>query len=712
MLTQPTAQPGDRAAWNSLCVATDFETGQLQGEVGTPEDPGFTYEEAIHNHRSGQAMTLHVGEDIVRQIGEELIHLSGPKLKQLTMDVEESRLPLLLQGMLPGGWDALGRPWALMDCPAEQVPQVSSVHDQPRVTVAVLVSFPPDPLYFPNRKHLECALRVWKKAKQRRPARLEEEAHPDGSLKSAGTTYRRLTWPGYRDSVPVQEALKETRWSDFCEGRWGNRENPRAPEGDVRPAPVPEAIPEREQPAATTSRSVLSHCSVSSSVSALTVSSRDTHTSGALQIVIPASGTKDSEEEMEVPAPPPRIAGPPDSSHDHLTEAVTTAVLHRQQMEDEAAASSSSGPEKKPQVRATRPDPRRPGCSELGEPTGSDPVETGTRKEQGTAMPVETHTWEEMEGAVGQGAHGTAEGTMGYALTILDRMRTDMQEQFRARTRALQAGRQESEEFGRNPKMQELMGRTRYLWEQNITLQLQVRTLTEEREDLVRRQATDLTTTLGLHDKVAELKRERDQLQQQLASLHAKSPMTTPAPPSEASEVRRVAKEWKTMADRLKADADRIRTERSQLQEQLKELRAAYQRQTADLLRANGTIDIFQEQIRLLRQAAPPASPAAQTLTTPTGSGLPMHQEMGGHIRRPLVSDSAVLLATTPEGHTMPPTLTPVRNHTPGPLGTGTPVLPRLTPQPSASLAAPPHQELDREETMDSEPQPGPESQH
>ncbi len=74
---------------------------------------------------------------------------------------------------------------------------------------------------------------------------------------------------------------------------------------------------------------------------------------------------------------------------------------------------------------------------------------------------------------------------MGYALTVLDQMRTDVEEQSPAQTRALQAGCRESEEFGRNPQMQELMGRTRYLWERNIALQLQVRTLTEEREDLV-----------------------------------------------------------------------------------------------------------------------------------------------------------------------------------------------------------------------------------
>ncbi len=187
-------------------------------------------------------MTLHVGEDIVQQASEELIRRSGPKLKQLMMGVEESKLPLLPQGMLPGGWDALGRPWALMDCHAGQVPRIPSAHDQPRVTVAMLVNFHLEPLYFPSREHMDCALRVWKKAKQRRPAGLEEETHRDGSLKSAGITYRQLTLPGYRDSVPVQEALKETRWTDFSRGRWGTRENPRAPDGDVRPAPMQEDL--------------------------------------------------------------------------------------------------------------------------------------------------------------------------------------------------------------------------------------------------------------------------------------------------------------------------------------------------------------------------------------------------------------------------------------------------------------------------------------
>ncbi len=238
VITQPTAQPRDRATWDDLCVATVFETGRLQGEVGTPENPRFTYKEAVHNRRSGRTMTLYVGEDIVQQEGDELISRSGPKLKQLRLEVEESKLPLLPQGILPGGWDALGRPWALMDCPAEQVPHIPSAHDQPQVMVAVLVSFPPEPLYFPDREHMDGAILAWKKAKQRQPVGLDEETHKDGSLKSAGTTYGRLTLPGYRHSVPVQETLKEARWDDFSKGRWANRENPRDPEGDVRPAPA------------------------------------------------------------------------------------------------------------------------------------------------------------------------------------------------------------------------------------------------------------------------------------------------------------------------------------------------------------------------------------------------------------------------------------------------------------------------------------------
>ena len=133
-------------------------------------------------------------------------------------------------------------------------------------------------------------------------------------------------------------------------------------------------------------------------------------------------------------------------------------------------------------------------------------------KPQSAVVPVETHTWEEVEGGVWQSVRGTSEGAMRYALAILDQIRTDVEEQFCFQTRALQ-------EFDRNPQLQDLLGRTRYLWERNIALQLQVRPLTEEWEELVRRQTTDLETTLRLHNQMAELRQERDRLQQQLDDL-------------------------------------------------------------------------------------------------------------------------------------------------------------------------------------------------
>ncbi len=89
-------------------MATDFETGQLRGEVGTPENPRFTYEEAVHNRRGGKGMTLYTGDNIVPSETDELIQMLGPNLKKLQRAVEESELPLLPQGVLPGGWDALG----------------------------------------------------------------------------------------------------------------------------------------------------------------------------------------------------------------------------------------------------------------------------------------------------------------------------------------------------------------------------------------------------------------------------------------------------------------------------------------------------------------------------------------------------------------------------------------------------------------------------
>ncbi len=259
----------------------------------------------MHNRRSGKGVTLYTGENIVPLETEELIQRSGPNLKKLRKTVKESDLPLLPQGVLPGGNDALGRPWALMDCPVAQVPQIPSAHGHSRVTVAVLVSFPPEPLYFPNVAHMDRAIQVWHKASQRRPLGMSDELHADGRVKGAKRTYERLLLPGYHHSIPIQEALKEAKWPDFPDGQWGNWENPTAPEGDVQPAIKIEASPVMKKTLAVVSGSVTSQRSVASSLNSAGASSPGTPTGGYLRITIPmieAESSADELEEIGVPA--------------------------------------------------------------------------------------------------------------------------------------------------------------------------------------------------------------------------------------------------------------------------------------------------------------------------------------------------------------------------------------------------------------------------
>ncbi len=88
---------------------TDFETGQLVGRVGTPEDPLFTYEQAIHYKRGRDDVQLVVGADIPT---EERHHLSGATISELSTrqtTVEGHKLPKLPRGVVPRGWDGWGR---------------------------------------------------------------------------------------------------------------------------------------------------------------------------------------------------------------------------------------------------------------------------------------------------------------------------------------------------------------------------------------------------------------------------------------------------------------------------------------------------------------------------------------------------------------------------------------------------------------------------
>ena len=213
----------------------DFETGQLVGRVGTPEEPLFTYEQAVHHRRGKDDFQLIVGRDIPTEEKDSLSTATIDKLCQLQAAVESHKVPKLPRGVVPRGWDGWGRPWALIDCPADKVPQITSNQGGDRVTVAALVNFPPEPFYFPNITALDYALRYRSKADKKGTRAYRLALEQGRQWEDPAAVYRRLKLKTYHHSVPVQELMRDDRWPAFREGRWGNRFNPPIPEGDVRP---------------------------------------------------------------------------------------------------------------------------------------------------------------------------------------------------------------------------------------------------------------------------------------------------------------------------------------------------------------------------------------------------------------------------------------------------------------------------------------------
>ncbi len=384
---------------------------------------------------------------------------------------------------------------------------------------------------------------------------------------------------------------------------------------------------------ATVSRSATSQRSVASSISFLGASSNGTHISGSLKIVIPAAdveGSADKMEEMSVPPSPltlPMLQGPTASS---MTQAVTSSVIYAHQMEDDAAASPSRDPEDGSSGR--RPQGQEgPNCPPKVDHRGTDEdVQGGARprrdKEATTGPsrlgwtqpgvvpswdPVETSTWEELEEAAHLSVQGTTEGAMDYALAMLSQARTDIEERFRHQSQALQAGRRRSDAFECPDHVQHLMGQMRHLWEQNSCLQQQVRTLMEEREEMVRPQIEALERTFGLNNQMEELRQERDRLQQQLDHLQTEPPAIATLPASASTAAKETAKSWKNLVDWLNDDGIRIQKERKKLNDQVEQLQTVNQQQADDLAWANFTIDVCREQLEKLKQAIQSAKPDA-----------------------------------------------------------------------------------------------------
>ena len=132
--------------------------------------------------------------------------------------------------------------------------------------------------------------------------------------------------------------LRSHRWPAFQDGRWGNRDNPQIPAGDVRPAGAavrdPLGLDVMEPPQATAPGSPAVSRSVSSAAH-----------SGSQTIVLSSDREETAQKDMEltVPASPPRTIAPRQaSSQAQVAEAVTTMVTQIRKTGATSANASAS----------------------------------------------------------------------------------------------------------------------------------------------------------------------------------------------------------------------------------------------------------------------------------------------------------------------------------------------------------------------------------
>ncbi len=488
--SEPTKRARDEDAWAEVCPATSHESGQLIGRVGTPEEPLFTYEQAVHFRKGQDDLLLVVGADIPT---EERHHLSEATINALTKqlnDVEAHRLPRLPRGVVPKGWDRWGRPWALMDCPVTKVPRIDSQHGSDRVTVAVLVNFPPEPFYFPDVNALDYTLRCRSKAGKKGTPTCGLSLEKDGQWKDPAGTYKKLKLSTYQHCVPAQEMLRSHRWTSFREGHWGNRHNPQIPAGDVRPVGAATEEPARPDDIELPPTAAPESPVIARSVSSAAHSSSQT-------IVLSSDREEAAQEDMEltVPASPPRTVAPRQtSSQAQVAQAVTTMVT---QIRKTGATSSTDASAQRdgpasglsmtdppairiPRVAAAEPNPPRASGSSHSRTShrdrsrqGRQPVFPPDFHAVRWTAPGATPRWKakepesvaDMEASARQVARGASDTTWDHAIQHMERFGNRFSEDLKLCMQEMREARNSAATTGPPGPTRHLMGQVQGLWE-------------------------------------------------------------------------------------------------------------------------------------------------------------------------------------------------------------------------------------------------------
>ncbi len=734
---EPTRRARDAAAWAEVCPATDFETGQLMGRVGTPEDPLFTYEQAVHYRRGRDNLQLVVGADIPTEERDHLSRATISELSKRQTDVEAHRLPKLPRGVVPKGCVGWGRPWGLIDCPADKVPQVTSNQGSGRVTVAALVDFLPEPFYVQSATALDYAMRYRSKASKKGTLACGLTLEQNGQWGDPAGTYKKLKLPTYHYSVPVQELLRSHRWPAFQEGRWGNRPNPPIPEGDVRPsggATVAQSGPDViELPPATTP---------GSPVIPVNPSPATTH---SLQTVIPSSDREEAAEEgmeITVPASPPRTTAPRQvPSHAKVAEAVTNMVAHvrktgaptatvtssQRDSQTSGTGTKDSSSTRIPRVFTTEANPPQTSSSSHSRSSHRDrtrsdrqPIfpahETTIRWTAPGAQPrwrdEEPKSLGDIEESVRQVAGGGADVATGNLIQFMAGMRAQLDEGLQYCERELQNARMSASRFGPPGPVQHLMGQVQNVWNRAGVRQNRINVLVEEKEqakDQCDRMASAQTNAQKeisqLRAQNAQLQKENESLRRDLLAARATpQPLGPPSVSSESSAHSGLVDQERIR--QLNATVEQIRGEREALRKDNAKLKTAHEQwrmeANREKLRNDSTIvnlyGRWQEAEAKLKQ-----------LQGQPSSHLPTHHEMGGHhIRLPAAEGRASHSATA--GDPQRPSVMPISSDQPAHLGaTSSPQASQLAPHRSANETS--QETLGREEAMECDSQAESESQ-
>ncbi len=473
-----------------------------------PEKPLFTYEPAVHHRRGRDDLLLVVGTDIPTKERDRLSEATISQLNARQTTVEAHWLPKLPHGVMPRGWDGWGRPWALIDCPADKVPQVTSKQGCGQITVAALVDFPPEPFYVPSATTLDYAMRYRSKASKKGTLTCGLTLEQDGLWKDPAATYKKLKLPTYHHSVPVQELLHSPRWPAFREGHWGNQPNPSVPEGDVCPPRRATSKPSGSGvgivlPPAGTPESPISQGRTSPA------------TFQPRQPFVPSSDREEAaEEDMEltVPASPPKTAAPHHvPSHAQVDEAVTNMVMQIRQtgvststVTSSQRDSQASGTGTKdlsliriPRVSTKESNPPWPSSSSHGRSghrdwTRSDrqPVfpahETTIRWTAPGAQPrwrdEEPESLGDIEESVRQVAGGATDVATGSLIQFMAGIRAQLDQGLQYCERELQNTRTSASRFGPPGPVQRLMGQVQTVWNRAGMRQNRINALVEEKE--------------------------------------------------------------------------------------------------------------------------------------------------------------------------------------------------------------------------------------